>query len=311
MKETQFIEDRLLRDKNVEKVEILEKVKEVLLIPETEFMTVNQLAEYYSTRFNDPEKKDIIITADTIRKLYSLHTDEFESDGVCIKSYKDFLIGNKFTLESFKGKVILTHTSGLKLEVPNRGIRIFPRRAILRVGMLLRDSLVAKEIRNQLLNIEEKASDELKVKDINEEQTLMLNIGMAYASGNVDAIMKATTEYNAFQNRHIKILENDNRALAKGILEWEDRKKLNAGMRRLAGLAGKDFAVMWNELYKNLLYKYGISLKQRGDKPYINHIAENEWNSVLKVFAAMCEAYGQSPTEIFQTTPMDNLVLHN
>lgn len=308
MKETQFIDDRLLRDKNVGRFEILEKVKSALLIPETEFMTVNQLAEYYSTYYDDPEKKDNIVTADTIRKLYSLHIDEFETDGVCIKSYKDFLIGNKFTLENLKGKVILTHTSGMEFEVPNRGIRVFPRRAILRVGMLLRDSDVAKEIRNQLLNIEEKTSNEVKVHDITEEERLMLNVGMAYASGNIDAMLKATTEYNAFQNRHIEKLKNDNKALADGILEWKDRDRLNAGIRKLSAVTGIHFSKMWNELYKNLQYKYGICLKQRGKTPYVQWIKESEWDKVIKTFCAMCEAYEQSPTEMFQqTTPRNTL----
>lgn len=228
-----------------------------------------------------------------------------------MKSYKDFLNHQNEGIEKTKGKTIFNFENGEQIVVPNRDLRVFPRRAILRVGMLLRDSDVAKNVRTQLLNIEEKMSNEIKIKDVSEEQTLMLNIGMAYASGNVDSIMKATTEYNAFQNRHIKRLENDNKALAKGILEWEDRKKLNAGMRRLAGLAGKDFAVMWNELYRNLQYKFGICLKQRGDKPYINHIEKHEWNSVMKIFCAMCEAYGQSTTEIFQMTPMESLATHN
>ena len=43
-----------------------------------------------------------------------------------------------------------------KLVVPNVGIILFPKRAILRMGMLLRDSEVAKEVRTQLLNITEK-----------------------------------------------------------------------------------------------------------------------------------------------------------
>ena len=52
----------------------------------------------------------------------------------------------------------------------NRGLKVFPQRAIPRIGMLLRDSDVAKEVRTQLLNIEEKASGETKTHDIDEEQ---------------------------------------------------------------------------------------------------------------------------------------------
>lgn len=241
MVETQFIDDRELRDKNVGRFEVLEKVKKVMLIPNTDFMTVNQLADYYSTYYEEKNKEDNIVTPDGIRKLYSLHSDELDEDGVCIKSYKDFLTGNEFTLENLKGKVKLTHISGMSLEIPNRGIRIFPRRAIIRVGMLLRDSEIAKEVRTQLLNIEEKSSDETKIHDINKEQSLMLSVGMAVASGDATAVAVASAKLVEFKNRHIKMLENDNKALAEGILEWKDRNKLNAGIRKLAAVTGIHF----------------------------------------------------------------------
>ena len=198
----------------------------------------------------------------------------------------------------------------MTFEIPNRGIRVFPRRAILRVGMLLRDSVIAKEVRTQLLNIEEKSSDEVKVQDINEEQSLMLAVGMAVASGDANAVAIATTNLIAFTNRHIDKLKNDNKALAEGILEWKDRNKLNAGIRKLASVTGKHFDKMWNELYKNIQYKYGICLKQRGVAPYVQWIKESEWNDIMKTFCAMCEAYDQSPTEMLQqTTPTCTLTV--
>ena len=67
---------------------------------------------------------------------------------------------------------------------------------------------------------------------------------------------------------------------------------------------------MWNELYKNLQYKYGICLKQRGGTPYVQWIKESEWDDVMKTFCAMCEAYDQSPTEMLQqTTPTCTLTV--
>ena len=65
---------------------------------------------------------------------------------------------------------------------------------------------------------------------------------------------------------------------------------------------------MWNELYKNIQYKYGICVKQRGNAPYIQWIEKYEWDNVVKTFCAMCEAHEQSPTEMLQqTTPVSNL----
>lgn len=298
--ENPLLDDRQLRDKCVGRYEVLEKVKKLVLLPGTEFATINQIAEYYSTYVGGDGSEDNIVTSDGIRKIYSRHKEELDSDGTYIKGYKDFLIGHDATLENLKGKSVVTYTSGMKIEIPNRGVRVFSRRAILRIGMLLRDSKVAKEIRTQLLNIEEKASPEIKVQDIQEEQRLMLNVGMAYASGDINAMLKATTEYNAFQNRHITKLEKDNKALAGEVLEWADRSKLNAGIRQLSAVTGIPFANLWNELYKNLQYKYSIHLRKRGDKPYIQWIKEEEWSKVLQTFCAMCEAYRQSPTDMFQ-----------
>lgn len=294
MKETQFIDDKVLRDKSVEHYEVLEKVKELLLIPNTKWATQKQVAEYYE------------VGEKAIETIYSRHRDELESDGVSLKSYKEFLnIQNEgLEISYVVGKTIFTFANGNELTVPNRGLKIFPRRAILRVGMLLRDSEVAKEVRTQLLNIEENTSTEIKTEDIEEEQKLMLSVGMAVASGDANAVAIASANLVAFKNRHIEKLQNDNKALAGEILSWSDRKKLNAGVRQLAAVTGIPFGNMWNELYRNLQYRYGICLKQRGGKPFIQWVDESEWENVIKTFCAMCEAYDQSPTEMFQqTTP--------
>lgn len=283
-----LLNDRQLRDKCVGRYEVLEKVKNLLLLPGTEFATVKQLAEFYE------------VGEEAIVAIYSRHPDELESDGMKVVKCKDLSNLQYESLKTSKGKVTFVLKDGDTFEFPTRGQKVFPRRAILRIGMLLRESKVAKEVRTQLLNIEEKAAMEVKVQDIQEEQRLMLNVGMAYASGDINAMLKATTEYNAFQNRHITKLEKDNKALSGEVLDWGDRSKLNAGVRQLSAVTGIPFANLWNELYKNLQYKYSIHLRKRGDKPYIQWIKEKEWSKVLQTFCAMCEAYRQSPTDMFQ-----------
>lgn len=296
MVETQFIDDRTLRDNKVGHYEVLEKVKKLLLIPSFEVMTLKQVADYYEV---DPH---------TVEMICSRNSDELNSDGVCRKKVKDFLNSQHVRAEKSSYTTTFVYDNGLNITMSNGGLKVFPRRAILRVGMLLRDSEVAKEVRTQLLNVEEKTSDETKTHDINEEQSLMLSVGMAVASGDATAVAVASAKLVEFKNRHIQKLENDNKALAEGILEWKDRNKLNAGIRKLAAVTGIHFSKMWNELYKNLQYKYGICVKQRGGTPYIQWIDESEWADVMKTFCAMCEAYEQSPTEMLQqTTPVDNL----
>lgn len=311
MRETQFINDKNLRNSYIGHFEVLEKVKELLLLPDNETATVKQIAEYYSTYRTEEEKADgltdIIITEDAIQKIYQRNKEEFSKDGVMIKKSKDFLNWTK--CPSQRGSITMLFENGQTLTISNAGVKVFPRRAILRIGMLLTGSEVSSEVRTQLLNIEEKTSDDVKTQDIDEEERLFSNIGRMYASGNFEAFARATMEYTDFQNRHIKQLqadneklENDNMALAGDILEWSDRKKMSAGIRRLKTFTTLTYADLWNELYRNLQYKYGISLKQRGKSPFIQHVKEYEWDKVIKVFSAMCEAYGQSPTDMFKQT---------
>lgn len=73
------------------------------------------------------------------------------------------------------------------LSISRVGVNVSPRRVILRVVMLLRDSEIVKEVRNQLLNIEEKTKSEAKVADIDEEIKLQMEVGQAFMSGYINA----------------------------------------------------------------------------------------------------------------------------
>lgn len=298
MKEVQILESKELREKCINRIEVLDRVKKLLLIPQTELATVKQVAEYYE------------VDVDVIQRIYQRNQDELISDGVKVETTKKFLNEQNVQLENLVGKSILTFSTGEKLEIPNRGLKIFPKRAILRVGMLLRDSEVAKEIRTRLLDIvqdtEDKAPEIIQqvTTEITIEQQLEIEVGKAYISGDIykfaEATMRLNNYRNELHNKRVAQLENDNKALANSILTWEDRSKLNYGVRRLAGKLCISIPEIWNELYRQLLYKYHINLKARGKNPFIQYIKEYEWENVIKCFSALCKHYGQSPTEIFR-----------
>lgn len=96
------------------------------------------VAEYYETNKTN------------IDFVLSYHKDEFEQDGVKILEGKE--------LREYK----TTHQTklGELKRVPK--LTLLPRRAVLRVGMLLRDSQVAKQVRSYLLNIEEQSTHQQK-----------------------------------------------------------------------------------------------------------------------------------------------------
>lgn len=293
IKEDQLLEQKELRDKMINKIEVLNNVKKLLLIPQTELATIKQVAEYYE------------VETRTVERLFSLNRNEIESDGCVLKSYKDFKTEIDVGLEMAKGKATFIFKNGEILDVPMRGLRVFPRRAILRIGMLLTGSEISKRIRTALLDIEEKSSVEIKVQDVDEEKSLMYNIVDKCLEGKTTETIAAISNLMDFKNRHIKKqeehiskLQQDNKALAGEILTWEDRSQINFAIRKLSKKLHKPEGYTWNDLYKELQYKHHINVKLRGEKPFIQHIKENEWSKVIKSFAAICEDNDISPSDI-------------
>jgi len=285
MNANDLLESKELREKLVAKVEILEKVKKLLLVPDTDVATVKQVADFYE------------VGEEAVKTLVKENREELKEDGLQnltgtgTKSYFERFQKNP---SNVRGGFVIDN-----LHFSNRGNALLPRRAILRIGMLLRDSAIAKEIRTQLLNIEEKTSDEVKTMDITEEQSLALSVGMAYASGNPDAIMIATTKMMDFKNRHIAKLEESKKALANGILEWDDRGRINFAVPKMAAYAHITVGKAWSELYKQLKNGFHIDLQSRGKQPWIQHVNEKEWQCVIKAFSALCEYYELEPSEMF------------
>lgn len=122
--------------------------------------TREQVAKFYGVDHN------------TIKWTVNSHREELESDGMRHMKYSEIkgLINLTLNLELMK-----------ELGIGKVGANIFTKRAILRVGMLLRDSEVAKEVRTQLLNIEEHTAAEVKTYEIDYEQDLHLKLGQAIA----------------------------------------------------------------------------------------------------------------------------------
>ena len=68
------------------------------------------------------------------------------------------------------------------VKIPNRGLRLMTKRTLLNIGMLLRDSEVAKELRRRILDIVHDAENgngsiETVVNEIDEEKRLSMELG--------------------------------------------------------------------------------------------------------------------------------------
>lgn len=297
-----LIDNKKLRDENIKHIEVLGKVKELVLLPEFNLMTTEQVATYYE------------VPVKTIKTCYRRNKNEIDEDGTCLKSVKDFQKFHCETLVKTQSCAEFQLSDSQTVKVPNRGLRCFTQRAVLRFGMLLRDSVVAREVRTQLLNIHQKATEEQKQADINEELALRMEFGNAMVDNDPLKIFTAFTSLIDFKNRHIEKLEkenskltdnnvklkNDNKALAGDILEWNVRDSLRKGVNTLAHARNMSISLAWNLLYQEAYYKYNLNLRSRREyqqatnKKKVSMLdllrTETEWRMMVSSLAALCES---------------------
>ncbi|MFD2613568.1 ORF6C domain-containing protein [Paenibacillus gansuensis] len=121
-----LIESKSLRETVIERVDALEKVKKLIMLPGDIHASVEMVSEYFE------------VSRKAIDSLIFDNRDELSIDGVRV------LRGDE--LFSLKEMGLIGKTAS--------SFTIIPRRAILRIGMLLRDSQVARAIRDYLLESE-------------------------------------------------------------------------------------------------------------------------------------------------------------
>lgn len=124
-------EARSQRDTLATRVDVLDKVGVLATLPDDMHVTTEMVATFYE------------VPRDTISALVSRNRDELDSDGYRVT-----------TRGAFEGTYNMQVTSSASR------IALFPRRAVLRVGMLLRDSTVARRVRDYLLDTERPAAVE-------------------------------------------------------------------------------------------------------------------------------------------------------
>lgn len=309
-----FLESKDMRDKCIGQIELLDKVKTLFLLPELDCLTTKQVADYFE------------VGVEAIQSQYKRNKNEFDSDGVCLKKISDFKMrccsdGTTLKKTQRKGFVELAYPNGTVISIPYCGIKCFPKRAILRMGMLLQGSRVSQEVRTQFLNAFEHTTAEQRTAEIDEEERLVGSVIRASLNGDTTTAVASLTEYIGYKNRYIAQIEEhnakltqenseiseqkaqveqankdltlENDILAKDILKWTDRSSANRLVKKLAGKCfNSDFNYTFNTIYKELMYKYGICVSSRkkrdgNKKSKIAYIKDNEWVYLYKVIAAI------------------------
>lgn len=197
-----LIESRTMRDQNVYRDDVLEKVKFISLLGDRFEATIQMAAVYYDVPF------------ETIKSVIKRHRDEFNE-------YEETRILKGKALKEFKGQVQLEPEQS---NVPS--LTLFNRRGLLRLGMLLTESEVARSVRNYLLNVEEisdKKQREWAVeRELSKRERRRLTDSIQqFFTGDMKGF-----EYSTFTNLVYKTLFDLNAAQMKTIYGLEKKDQL-------------------------------------------------------------------------------------
>lgn len=304
-KEFELVENREMRESMMDNVGVLDKVKDLLLLPNTEYATTDQVAEYYE------------VDKASIRQITKRNNDELESDGIQCMSGNDVKemyntsdkmsqVSNIVDIKSVRGGILF---NDVKVAYSNN--ILFPKRAILRVGMLLRDSEIAKEVRTRLLDIihdtEQQAPEIINniVSEMTEEQQLVLEKVNAEIAGDYDRVSYINAKLFALKNRRIAELETENNHIKTHALTiLESRAVINRIVRTIAMREyGSMFGNAWGDLYSKVNYILGINIKLRKKKKgesLLNTLTEEETFEVEKIVRSWAVEVGLDLDEILK-----------
>jgi hypothetical protein len=122
-----FVESKTMRESAINRIDALDKVKKLVMLPDDINTSVEMAAEYYE------------VAKETIKNIINSNRSELKEDGLQV------IKGHELRL--------LKNLSVVPKNAPS--FTLIPKRAVLRIGMLLQDSDVAREVRTHLLDQEQ------------------------------------------------------------------------------------------------------------------------------------------------------------
>jgi len=156
------------RDKFINKTEVLDKIKDIVFLPDNQLDTTG-IAEFYE------------VPKITIRQLHSRHKEEFLNEAKTL---------NSEGIKEIKAKICslqcVTDKNENRLKHAKSKITLYNKQGILRVGMLLTNSKVAEKIRNYLIKIEKEST--------NEQKQIVLKLEDKWSKDHEDAALRIAYE---------------------------------------------------------------------------------------------------------------------
>lgn len=146
-----YVESKSIRNTTLDTVDydFLDKIKVIPYLTKDMVLTIDQIANYYE------------VTVEAVSTVIKRNRSEFESDGMAILKGEEL---KKFLEEICLAQNELCKVQSEPYKNPNkiRHITLLTKRSLLRMGMILTNSGVATQVRDYLLNIEERTKIDTK-----------------------------------------------------------------------------------------------------------------------------------------------------
>lgn len=286
-KVNELLTGKLTREKHLDRLDVLDKVKPLKQEVELGIFTREEIADYFDTDVN------------TIKKYTLKHNEELRNNGLKHYTREEMLevVGKVATLKEMvdnkttKGITTIT-VKGIDVVIPNRGVRMFDKKAVLNLALLMDDNDIAYEIQLGVLGIKEEDIEEdvivLDTRRKNEDVTETkpkkeVKFDFEYAEDIENELMLkivkledkveravAVQEFREYKERE-KQAEIDKIKETYGIREieekqeaWDKRKVITKLARKLSTRTNRGhFITGWAKIFEELLHEYGINVNAR------------------------------------------------
>lgn len=312
------ITDSGIREKLADHIEVLDRAGKLLTMPKVNMATTQQMADFF----------DVPLT--TVKSAYDRNKSEIDGDGVRVVHSRECVDAGCVYRRGVKG-LVYVKTENSEIVIPNRGIRLFPKRAVLRIAMLLTGSEVAKAIRTALLNLTEKVEEkapQLVDEMVQEQGEVMKAVAMAFTSGDIQKTTEAFLKITSWQagkinearaaitelktaNQELSVANESlgtvNRMLIGEYAPLDPRStiiRIMLAVNKAKGFPG--IGRTYNEFYRELRYHEHIDvMKRRADgvtgkamkKPeaLIRFVRDHEWPNLFRCLVWFCCRYAVDP----------------
>ncbi|MFJ8860928.1 hypothetical protein ACIRD8_21185 [Streptomyces sp. NPDC102451] len=135
--EVALLESQALRVEQMGRVEVLDKVKSLVMLPDGIHLRTEEVARYFE------------VSTEVIKKLTQRHRSEVEENGLRLMRGAELRAFHRDMMSLWKGEGSESYP-----QAPTQ-LTLYTRRTVLNVAMLLRDSDIARSVRTHLLDAEE------------------------------------------------------------------------------------------------------------------------------------------------------------